>query len=135
MLNKVIRYFLENRLVTLLLLLIFIAWGIVTSPFDWDTGFLPSDPVPVDAIPDLGENQQIVFAEWPGRSPQDIEDQITYPLTTSLLGISGVKSIRSTSMFGFTSIYIIFNEDVEFLLVTLSYSRKIKFITSGIVTG
>ena len=78
MLNKVIRYFLENRLVTFLVLITFIGWGIVTAPFGWNTGFLPSDPVPVDAIPDLGENQQIVFADWPGRSPQDIEDQITY---------------------------------------------------------
>src|SRR5690606_11380403 len=73
-----------------------------------------NDPVPVDAIPDIGENQQIVFTDSPGRSPQDIEDQITYPLTSSLLGISGVKSVRSTSMFGFSSIAIIFEEDVDF---------------------
>jgi len=86
----------------------FIAWGISTSPFGWDLGILPSDPVPVDAIPDIGENQQIVFTEWKGRSPQDIEDQISYPLTTYLLGIPGVKSIRSTSVFGFSSIFIIF---------------------------
>ncbi|PKR80429.1 cation transporter [Brumimicrobium salinarum] len=114
MLNKVIRYFLENKLVTFLILVLFIGWGLVTSPFNWDTGSLPSDPVAVDAIPDIGENQQIVFTEWMGRSPQDIEDQITYPLTTSLLGIPGVKSIRSSSIFGFSSIYIIFDEDVEF---------------------
>lgn len=114
MLNNIIRYFLHNRLVTVLLLLLFIGWGLATSPFDWDTGFLPKDPVPVDAIPDIGENQQIVFTEWPGRSPQDVEDQITYPLTTSLLGVPGVRSVRSNSMFGFSSIYIIFEEDVEF---------------------
>ncbi|TFG94102.1 MAG: efflux RND transporter permease subunit, partial [Calditrichales bacterium] len=72
------------------------------------------EPVPVDAIPDIGENQQIVFTEWPGRSPQDVEDQISYPLTVSLLGVPGVKTIRSYSMFGFSSIYIIFKEDVEF---------------------
>lgn len=114
MLNKLIRFFLENKLVTTLLIVLFAGWGLVTAPFDWDIDFLPRDPVPVDAIPDLGENQQIVFTEWPGRSPQDIEDQITYPLTTSLLGIPGVKSIRSSSMFGFSSIYIIFNEDTEF---------------------
>ena len=114
MLNRIIKYFLENKLVTLLILVIFIGWGLVTSPFNWNTGFLPSDPVAVDAIPDIGENQQIVFTEWMGRSPQDIEDQITYPLTTSLLGIPGVKSIRSSSIFGFSSIYIIFDEDVEF---------------------
>jgi copper/silver efflux system protein len=97
-----------------LLLLIFVGWGIVTAPFNWDIDFLPRDPVPVDAIPDIGENQQIVFTEWMGRSPQDVEDQITYPLTTSLLGLPGVKSIRSTSMFGFSSIYIIFDESVEY---------------------
>ncbi|MCF4100880.1 efflux RND transporter permease subunit [Gillisia sp. M10.2A] len=114
MFNKLIKYFLYNRLVTVLLLLFLLGWGVVTTPFSWDTGFLPKDSVPVDAIPDIGENQQIVFTSWPGRSPQDIEDQITYPMTTSLLGISGVKSIRSTSMFGFSIVYIIFDEDVEF---------------------
>ncbi|WP_421753587.1 efflux RND transporter permease subunit [Croceimicrobium sp.] len=114
MLNKTIKYFLENKLVTSLLLVGLITWGIVTAPFGWEIGALPSDPVPVDAIPDIGENQQIVFTQWPGRSPQDIEDQISYPLTTYLLGIPGVKSIRSTSIFGFSSIFIIFEEDVEF---------------------
>jgi Cu(I)/Ag(I) efflux system membrane protein CusA/SilA len=114
MLNKIIKYFLENKLVTVLILTGFVAWGIVTSPFGWQVGALPSDPVPVDAIPDIGENQQIVFTQWQGRSPQDIEDQISYPLTTYLLGIPGVKSIRSTSIFGFSSIFIIFSEDIEF---------------------
>jgi Cu(I)/Ag(I) efflux system membrane protein CusA/SilA len=114
MLNSIIKYFLENKLVTVLLLLLFIGWGVATAPFNWNIDFLPRDPVPVDAIPDIGENQQIVFTEWMGRSPQDVENQITYPLTTSLLGMSGVKSIRSTSMFGFSSIYIIFDESVEY---------------------
>ncbi len=111
MLKPVIKYFLENKLVTVLLLIALVAWGVVTSPFDWNTGFLPKDPVPVDAIPDIGENQQIVFTQWPGRSPQDIEDQISYPLTTYLLGIPGVKTIRSSSIFSFSSIYIIFSEE------------------------
>lgn len=114
MLNKIIKYFLENKLVTVLVLTGFVAWGIVTAPFGWQVGGLPSDPVPVDAIPDIGENQQIVFTPWNGRSPQDIEDQISYPLTTYLLGIPGVKTIRSSSIFGFSSIYIIFDEDIEF---------------------
>ncbi len=114
MLNSIIKYFLENKLVTVLLLLLFVGWGIATAPFNWKLDFIPRDPVPVDAIPDIGENQQIVFTEWMGRSPQDVEDQITYPLTTSLLGLPGVKSIRSTSMFGFSSIYIIFDEKVEY---------------------
>jgi len=114
MLNKSIKFLIENKLVAVLMLTLFIGWGVVNAPFGWDTGFLPSNPVAVDAIPDIGENQQIVFTKWQGRSPQDIEDQITYPLTTSLLGIPGVKTIRSSSMFGFSSIYIIFEEDIEF---------------------
>ncbi|MEE1974147.1 efflux RND transporter permease subunit, partial [Maribacter flavus] len=114
MLNKSIKFLIENKLVAVLLLALFVGWGVVNAPFNWETGFLPTDPVAVDAIPDIGENQQIVFTKWQGRSPQDIEDQITYPLTTSLLGIPGVKTIRSSSMFGFSSIYIIFEEDIEF---------------------
>ncbi len=114
MLNKAIKFLIENKLVAVLMLALFVGWGIVNAPFGWNTGFLPSNPVAVDAIPDIGENQQIVFTKWEGRSPQDIEDQITYPLTTSLLGIPGVKTIRSSSMFGFSSIYIIFEEDIEF---------------------
>ncbi len=114
MLNKSIKFLIENKLVAVLLLILFVGWGTVNAPFNWDTGFLPNNPVSVDAIPDIGENQQIVFTKWNGQSPQDIEDQITYPLTTALLGIPGVKTIRSSSMFGFSSIYIIFEEEIEF---------------------
>ena len=131
MINKLIRFFLENRLVTFLTLLIFVVWGIVSAPFDWETGIIPRDPVPVDAIPDIGENQQIVYTEWPGRSPQDIEDQISYPLTTSLLGIPGVKTIRSNSIFGVSSIYIIFEESVEFYWSRTRILEKLNSLPSG----
>ncbi len=114
MLAWLIRFFLENKPVAYLLLGSFVVWGLVTAPFDFGIEQLPRDPVSVDAIPDIGENQQIVFTKWMGRSPQDIEDQITYPLTTALLGIPGVKSIRSNSMFGFSTIYVIFDDDIEF---------------------
>ena len=114
LLDRVIRYCLENKLVVMLLMLAIVAWGIMVAPFDWHLAGLQRDPIPVDAIPDIGENQQIVFTEWMGRSPQDVEDQITYPLTVSLLGVPGVKTIRSYSMFGFSSIYVIFKDDVEF---------------------
>jgi copper/silver efflux system protein len=114
MLNNFIRFFLENKLVAYLLLLLFVGWGLVTAPFDFGIKELPRDPVAVDAIPDIGENQQIVYTTWMGRSPQDVEDQISYPMTTALLGIPGVKSIRSNSMFGFSTIFIIFNDDIEF---------------------
>ncbi len=131
MLNKIIRFFLENKLVTFLVLIILISWGIINSPFGWDTGVLPTDPVPVDAIPDIGENQQIVYTEWPGRSPQDIEDQISYPLTTSLLGIPGVKTIRSNSIFGLSSIYIIFDEDVDFYWSRTRILEKLNSLPAG----
>ena len=131
MLNKIIKFFLENKLVTFLLLVIFIAWGVVSSPFNWETGFLPTDPVPVDAIPDIGENQQIVYTEWAGQSPQDIEDQISYPLTTALLGIPGVQTIRSNSIFGLSSIYIIFDEDVEFYWSRTRILEKLNSLPSG----
>jgi Cu(I)/Ag(I) efflux system membrane protein CusA/SilA len=133
MLNKIIKYFLENKLVTVLVLTGFVAWGIVTAPFGWQVGGLPSDPVPVDAIPDIGENQQIVFTPWNGRSPQDIEDQISYPLTTYLLGIPGVKTIRSSSIFGFSSIYIIFDEDVEFYWSRSRILEKLSSLPSGLL--
>jgi copper/silver efflux system protein len=133
MLNSIIKYFLENKLVTVLLLLLFVGWGIATAPFNWNIDFLPRDPVPVDAIPDIGENQQIVFTEWMGRSPQDVEDQITYPLTTALLGLPGVKSIRSTSMFGFSSIYIIFDESVEYYWSRTRVLEKLNSLSSDLL--
>jgi len=133
MLNKIIKFLIENKLVAVLLLVLFVGWGTVNAPFNWDTGFLPSNPVAVDAIPDIGENQQIVFTKWDGRSPQDIEDQITYPLTTSLLGIPGVKTIRSSSMFGFSSIYIIFEEDIEFYWSRSRIIEKLNSLPSGLL--
>lgn len=133
MLNKIIKYFLENKLVTILILVTIITMGIVTSPFNWNTGFLPKDPVPVDAIPDIGENQQIIFTQWAGRSPQDIEDQISYPLTTYLLGIPGVKTIRSSSIFGFSSIYIIFSEDTEFYWSRSRIIEKLNSLPAGLL--
>lgn len=105
---------LNNKLIVFLLILFAVLWGVMTAPFDWELEWMPRDPVAVDAIPDIGENQQIVFTEWMGRSPQDVEDQITYPMTVSLLGLPGVKTVRSYSFFGFSTIYIIFEEEVEF---------------------
>ncbi|GHT04000.1 cation transporter [Bacteroidia bacterium] len=131
MLNKIIKYFLDNRLITILLLIVIILWGISVAPFNWHGGLLPHDPVPVDAIPDIGENQQIVATEWMGRSPKDIQEQITYPLTTSLLGIPGVKTIRSTSMFGMSFIYIIFDDAVEFYWSRSRVLEKLNSLPPG----
>lgn len=112
--DRILWFSLNNKLVIALAIVFFAVWGIMTAPFDWDTGALPRSPVPVDAIPDLGENQQIVFTDWPGRSPQDVENQITYPLTAALLGVPEVKTIRSMSAFGFSTIYVIFEENADF---------------------
>ncbi len=131
MLNRIIKFFLENKLITVIILAVFIAWGIVTAPFNWNISWLPRDPVPVDAIPDIGENQQIVFTQWMGRSPQDIEDQITYPLTTALLGIPGVKTIRSSSIFGLSTIYIIFNDKIEFYWSRSRILEKLNSLPAG----
>ena len=132
--DAVIRFCLKNKLIVVLALLAVIGWAVVVMPFDfdvpWPLSLLPREPVPVDAIPDIGENQQIVFTEWMGRSPQDVEDQVTYPLTVSLLGVPGVKTIRSYSYLGFSSVYVVFEEDVDFywsrsrILERLSVAQK-----------
>lgn len=133
MVNKLIKYLIHNKLIAVIFLLFFLAWGVINSPFGWDTKVLPSYPVAVDAIPDIGENQQIVFTKWDGKSPQDIEDQISYPLTTSLLGIPGIKTIRSSSMFGFSSIYIIFEENVDFYWSRTRILEKLNSLPSGLL--
>ncbi|TET66539.1 MAG: efflux RND transporter permease subunit, partial [Candidatus Zixiibacteriota bacterium] len=130
LLGKLIRFCLENKFIVFVLLILMLLWGLHVMPFDIELGEFPRDPVPVDAIPDIGENQQVVFTEWMGRSPQDVEDQITYPLTVSLLGVPAVKTIRSFSFFGYSSIYVIFDEKVDFywarsrILERLSVAQK-----------
>jgi copper/silver efflux system protein len=131
MFNRLVKYFLDNQLVTFILLIAFVVLGLVTMPFNLKSGFLPRDPVPVDAIPDIGENQQIVSTEWMGRSPKDIQDQISYPLTTALLGIPGVQTIRSTSMFGMSFIYIIFKDNIEFYWSRSRILEKLNSLPSG----
>lgn len=133
MLNKIIKYFLENRIITAFLLIAVIFGGLATAPFNWHGGLIPRDPIAVDAIPDIGDNQQIVATEWMGRSPKDIQEQITYPLSTSLLGIPGVKTIRSTSMFGMSFIYIIFNDDVEFYWSRSRILEKLNSLPAGLL--
>ncbi|MDE0425676.1 MAG: efflux RND transporter permease subunit [Candidatus Poribacteria bacterium] len=103
MINRVIEICMKNRL---LVLVIFV--------FVTMAGWWALNRTPIDAMPDIGENQVIVFADWPGRSPRDIEDQVIYPLSITMLGIPDVKDVRSTSMFSFGYINIIFKDDVDF---------------------
>ncbi|MGB0991785.1 MAG: efflux RND transporter permease subunit [Akkermansiaceae bacterium] len=129
--SKLIHFCLNQKLVVLILLTFVIGWGARVAPFDWDTGTYPRDPVAVDAIPDLGDNQQIIFTEYMGRSPQDVEDQISYPLTVSLLGIPGVQEVRSYSMFGLSYVYLIFEEDVDYYWSRSRILEKLNSLPAG----
>jgi copper/silver efflux system protein len=133
LLDGVIRFFLEQKLVVALLVLSIVGAGVAVAPFDWDTDWVPRDPVPVDAIPNLGENQQIVFTEWAGRSPQDVEDQVTYPLTVALLGVPGVQEVRSSSAFGFSMIFLIFDEETEFYWSRSRILEKLNSLPAGLL--
>ncbi len=130
-LDWIVRFFLEQRLMVWLFIIAVTLGGLIVAPFDWDLGGLPRFPIAVDAIPDIGENQQIVFTEWEGRSPQDVEDQITYPMTVALLGMPGVRTIRSYSYFGFSSIFIIFEENVEFYWSRTRILEKLNSLPAG----
>src|SRR5215475_6428581 len=93
-------------------------------------GYWALRTVPIDAIPDLSDNQVIVCTDWPGRSPQEVEDQITYPLTVGLQGLPGVRTVRSSSAFGFSMINVLFEDDVD---VYFARSRVVERL--GLATG
>lgn len=131
LLNRLIRFCLEQKLVVFLIIILIVTWGIAVAPFDWKAGILPRDPIGVDAIPDISDNLQIVFTEWTGRSPQDVEDQVTFPLTTALLGMPGIKTIRSYSMFGFSTINIIFEDKIDFYWCRSRILEKINSLPTG----
>jgi len=131
--GRLIGFCLRNKLVVILLVLFVVGAGVLVAPFDWEIAGLLRFPVATDAIPDIGENQQIVFTDWMGRSPQDVEDQVTYPLTAALLGLPRVKTIRSYSMFGFSTIYIIFKDDVEFYWSRSRVLEKLNSLPAGIL--
>ncbi len=120
MIPKIISWSLKNRYIVLLLATCLFVWGILNISKN-----------PIDAIPDLSENQVIVFTEWMGRGPQIIEDQVTYPLVSNLQGIPKVKNIRGTSMFGMSFVYVIFEDDVDVywartrVLERLNYAQRL----------
>ncbi|PZX64421.1 efflux RND transporter permease subunit [Hydrotalea sandarakina] len=125
MIARIIHWSLQNRWVVLLISAVLLIVGIINIQSN-----------PVDAIPDLSENQVIVFTEWQGRSPQIVEDQITYPLVSNLQGIPKVKNIRATSMFGMSFIYVVFDDNVDIywarsrVLERLNYAQRL--LPSGI---
>lgn len=132
--ERVLGFFVDSKVIVGLLVAMLIGIGLRVAPFPaLDDLAMSRDPVPVDAIPDVGENQQIVFTEWAGRSPRDVEDQITYPLTTALLGIPGVRTVRSSSAFGFSTIYVIFTDDVDFYWSRSRVLEKLSSLPPGTV--
>lgn len=133
MLYSSIRFFIKNKLLAIALLLFFLFWGWVSTPFNFENGFLSGQKVSVDAIPDIGENQQIIYTVWEGQSPQDIEDQITYPLTSGLLGIQGVQTVRGNSMFGYSSIYLVFEDNIDFYRARNRILEKLSSLPSDLL--
>jgi len=122
--KQLIRYCMEHRL---LVFIVFAALAVA--------GIRSFSAVPIDAIPDLGENQVIVYADWPGRTPKDIEDQVTFPLSTALQGINGVKQIRGQSGFGFSMIYVIFRDDVDFYFARTRILERLNSAAASLPSG
>jgi Cu(I)/Ag(I) efflux system membrane protein CusA/SilA len=124
MIEKIIDYCGRNKFIVILFYLIVIGWGI------WSVA-----NTPLDAIPDLSENQVIVFTEWMGRSPQLVEDQITFPLVTALQGVPEVHAIRAQSMFGMSFIYIIFDERTDLYWARSRVLEKLSTVQSALPPG
>lgn len=98
-------------------------------------GFKAVRETPVDAIPDLSENQVIVFADWPGRSPQEVEDQVTQPLSTGLQGLAGVQTVRATSMFGASLLTVVFADEVPSAAARQSILERLNFLDARLPAG
>lgn len=124
MINRLIEWSLKNRFLVMCGVLFLIAWG-VRAVYR----------TPVDAIPDLSENQVIVFADWMGRSPQEVEDQVTYPLSVNLQGLAGVKTVRAASMFGFSLVTIIFEDRIDNYFARTRVLERLNLLASQLPTG
>src|SRR6266571_4183427 len=124
MINRLIELSLRNRFIVVALYLGLGAWGW------WALG-----ATPIDAIPDLSDNQVIVFTDWTGHSPQEVEDQVTYPLTVNLQGLAGVRVVRSQSAFGFSMIYVIFEDNVDLYFARARVLERMSLITKTLPAG
>src|SRR5881392_987728 len=124
MIQRIIEFSLKNRGLILLAYLVLAVWG-----------YWALLRTPIDAIPDLSENQVIVYTDWSGRSPQELEDQITYPLTTNLQGLAGVKNVRSSSAFGFSMINVIFQDNVDLYFARTRVLERLNLASSFLPEG
>lgn len=124
MVHRIIEWSLRNRFIVLLLVAGLFVWGVFAVKNN-----------PIDAIPDLSENQVIVFTEWMGRGPQLIEDQVTYPLVTNLQGLPRIKYVRGSSMFGMSFIYVIFEDDVDIYWARERVLERLSTVTQNLPQG
>jgi len=124
MINRIIEWSLRNRFLVFCGVALLIGFG-VRAVYQ----------TPVDAIPDLSENQVVVFADWPGRSPQEVEDQVTYPLSVNLQGLAGVKTVRANSMFGFSLVTIIFDDKIDNYFARSRVLERLNYLGSTMPTG
>src|SRR5205809_2064695 len=124
MIAKIIEFSVRNRWMVIIAWIGIAIWGLYAVLH-----------TPVDAIPDLSENQVIVFTDWMGRSPQEIEDQITYPLSVNLQGLAGVKVVRSSSEFNFSMITIIFNDDTDYYFARQRVLEKLSIASTFLPPG
>jgi Cu(I)/Ag(I) efflux system membrane protein CusA/SilA len=124
MINRLIEFSLKNRFLVLLAYAMLAGWG-----------YWALIRTPIDAIPDLSENQVIIFTDWPGRSPQEVEDQVSYPLTVNLQGLPGVKTVRSSSAFGFSMINIIFEDDIDVYFARTRVLERLNLAASFLPAG
>jgi len=120
----IVDWSLRNRFLVACATLLLIAWGIQSVRH-----------TPVDAIPDLSENQVLVYAEWAGRSPQEVEDQVTYPLSTNLQGLSGIQEVRAVSMFGFSLLTVIFEDSVDNYFARTRVLERLSFLQGLMPSG
>jgi copper/silver efflux system protein len=124
MINRIIEFSLKNRFIIIALYLLLAGWG-----------YWALTRTPIDAIPDLSDNQVIVFTDWVGRSPREVEDQVTYPLTTSLQGLPGVRVVRGQSAFGFSMINIIFEDSVDLYWARTRVLERLNLVTKQLPEG
>src|SRR6266542_6927548 len=118
MINRLIELSLKNRFIVLALYLGLASWG-----------WWALRATPIDAIPDLSDNQVMVFTDWAGHGPQEVEDQVTYPLTVNLQGLAGVRVVRSQSAFGFSMIYVVFADDTELYFRRARVVERMSLVT------
>src|SRR5690349_23184494 len=124
MINRLIELSLRNRVLVLVVYAALAGWG-----------WWALRATPIDAIPDLSDNQVIVFTDWPGHSPQEVEDQVTYPLTTNLQGLAGVRVVRSQSAFGFSMIYVVFEDAVDLYFARGRVLERLNLVSTTLPKG